>query len=140
MYDQWFFLLATCIGKISYIPGCLTYYRQHNKQYIGGKMSSLSSWANKSATVSSSRELEDIYKWEDILKRCLEIKSTNQEISQTVIDLLLKKIEFTKQRVAIRKMPLVTRVIKTTILLLKGNYHMMARGIIAALRDVYGHR
>jgi glycosyltransferase involved in cell wall biosynthesis len=140
IHDQWIFLLASIIGKVSYVPDTLTYYRQHDKQSFGGQMSSLSSWADKTSNVLASRELADIYKWEDILKRCFEIKSTNQEISQTIIDLLLKKIEFSKQRVAIRKMPLVTRVIKTTILLLKRDYHMLARGIIAALRDVYGHR
>jgi glycosyltransferase involved in cell wall biosynthesis len=139
IHDQWIFLLASIIGKVSYVPDSLTYYRQHDKQYFGGQISSLAGWADKASKVSSSRELADIYKWEDILKRCLEIKSTNQKISQSVIDLLLKKIEFSKHRVEIRRMPLLTRSIKTAILLLKGDYHSMARGLIAALRDVYGH-
>jgi len=52
-------------------------------------VSSLASWADKAASDSSSRELADIYKWEDVLKRCLEIKPTHQIISQTIIDLLL---------------------------------------------------
>ncbi len=138
IHDQWIFLLASIIGKISYIPDTLTYYRQHNKQSVGGKMSSLTSWADKTANVSSSRELADIYKWEDLLKHYQEIQ--DQTIDQTIIDLLIRKIEFSKQRIEIRRMPLVPRASKTIILLFKGNYHALARGMIAALRDIYGRR
>lgn len=138
IHDQWIFLLASACGKVGYLPATLTRYRQHRDQSFGGTKTSLVAWADMTASVSVSRELADVQKWEDLLQRCLEIK--HPAIDDTVVNLLKAKIAFTRLRVTLRPKPLLFRAITVAARLLQGDYHRLARGWIAALRDVYGKK
>lgn len=138
IHDQWIFLIASALGKVGYLPDTLTRYRQHGSQSFGGTKASLTAWAGMTANASTARELVDVYKWEDVLQRCWELRHPASD--PATLDLLRRKIAFARQRVAIRTLPMAARAIKVATLLLRGDYHRLARGIIAALRDVYGKK
>jgi glycosyltransferase involved in cell wall biosynthesis len=135
LHDFWVYFLAAAAGRVTYVEEPLTLYRSHEKQTMGGERKSLA----KIATNLREGSGDEAHTWEALIERFRKFPRMGVHYDYS-LELLEEKLEFVNRRTRNRKRSLPTRLLCTSLELLRGRYHRLGRGVITFARDLYGMR
>jgi glycosyltransferase involved in cell wall biosynthesis len=133
IHDQWIFLIGAAVGRVDYVAGTLSKYRQHESQSIAAEKKSVITWAGQMHGQAASAGQAEVARWKELLERVRQ-----QGASAAAIASLRRKIDFLEFRVSVRHLSSTARAMRTTANLLSGRYHQFARGFYAYARDLRG--
>jgi hypothetical protein len=133
IHDQWIFLVAAALGRVDYVAGTLSKYRQHGSQSVAAEMKSVATWAGQMQGQATSAGAAEVARWVELLERIQECGA-----SEAAVATLREKIDFQAFRMSVRGMSMPARAAGTTANLLRGRYHRLGRGFYAYARDLRG--
>ncbi|HQY88546.1 MAG TPA: glycosyltransferase family 2 protein [Tepidisphaeraceae bacterium] len=130
IYDQWLSLVASMLGRTSFIDERLVLYRQHEKQLVG-REKTLADWAR------GTTKLDHLQRQFETLEELRRRTFGRANVDAWRKKLLDEKIEFIKNRARMRR----TRGARYRIaarLFVTGKYHRLGRGVLTFARDLRG--
>jgi glycosyltransferase involved in cell wall biosynthesis len=132
VHDGWVAIIIATQSKIHYVDKCLTYYRQHDNQQLGGLSKNNMEKFRLSKSVDSYNA--QILKYEALLEHLLKLDMSGKEYCLADIR---EKISHLLVRNAIYESGIVGKMVKAGQELLKGRYHRYSNGFMSFLKDVF---